>query len=72
MNPASQQVPYHSLAFSLCHGSLTFPTLAVLNEKNEVVDVIPGYINAGFLNQITHFYGEDAYKTKSWQDFTKK
>lgn len=71
-NPATQQIPYHSLAFTLCHGSLTFPTLVIMNENNEVVDAIPGYINAGFLNQISHFYGDDVYKTKSWQDFTKK
>jgi hypothetical protein len=21
---------------------------------------------------VSHFYGDDAYKTKSWQEFTKK
>ena len=69
INPASNEVPYHSLAFTLSRGSLAFPTLVVMNEADEVIDAIPLYINAGFLKQITRFYGDDAYKTKSWQEF---
>ncbi len=69
-NQATNEMPYHSLAMSLCRSSLTMPTLVVLNEANEVVDNIPLYINAGFLNQIAHFYGDDIYKTKNWQEFT--
>ena len=46
------------------------PTLVVMNEANEVIDNIPLYINAGFLNQIAHFYGDDIYKTKNWQEYT--
>lgn len=70
-NPASKEMPYHSLAFSLCRGSLAFPTLVILNEANEVIDVIPLYINAMFLQQITHFYGDDIYKTKNWTEYTE-
>ena len=69
-NQATTEMPYHSLAMSLCRGALTIPTLVVLNEANEVIDNIPLYINAGFLNQITHFYGDDIYKTKNWQEYT--
>lgn len=71
-NPSTERVPYHSLAFELCKGSLTFPTMVVMNEKNEVVDVIHNYINSNFMKLVSHFYGDDAYKTKSWQEFTKK
>ncbi len=70
VNPGTVQIPYHSLAFELCHGSLSFPSLVILNEENEIVDAIPSFINSVFLNQIAHFYGEDVYKVKSWKDFT--
>lgn len=69
-NPATNEMPYHTLAMTLCRGSLTMPTLVVMNEANEVIDNIPLYINAGFLNQIAHFYGDDIYKTKNWQEYT--
>ncbi len=69
-NPGTKEMPYHSLAMSLGRGSLTMPSMIVMNEANEVVDVIPLYINTTFLNQISHFYGDDIYKTKSWQEYS--
>ncbi len=68
-NPASQEMPYHPLVFELGKGSLNIPSLIVMNEENEVIDAIPLYINSNFLKQISRFYGDDAYKTKSWQEF---
>lgn len=69
-NPGTKEMPYHSLAMSLGRGSLTMPSIIVLNEVNEVIDVIPLYINTTFLNQIAHFYGDDIYKTKKWQEYS--
>lgn len=69
-NPSTNEMPYHSLATSLGRGSLTMPSMIVMNEANEVVDVIALYINTTFLNQVAHFYGDDIYKTKNWQEYS--
>ncbi len=68
-NLKSQQSPFHQLAFALTNNALNFPSLIVLDEKHTVLDVIPAYIPPKFLNEIIHYYGEDIYKTKSWQEF---
>ena len=68
-NLKNQQSPFHQLAFALTNDALNFPSLIVLDEKHTVLDVIPSYITPKFLNEIMHYYGEDIYKTKSWQEF---
>ncbi|MBK6988522.1 MAG: DUF255 domain-containing protein [Bacteroidetes bacterium] len=69
-NPGTKEMPYHSLAMSLGRGSLTMPSMIIMSEANEVIDVIPLYINSPFMKQISHFYGDDIYKTKSWQEYS--
>lgn len=70
-NPGSKEMPYHSLALSLGRGSLSIPSMIIMSEANEVIDVIPLYINIPFMKQISHFYGDDIYKTKSWKDYSE-
>ena len=71
INQKNQQMPFHQLAITFGRNSIVFPSLIVLDENMEVVDVIPSYITPDFLNDIIHYYGENFYKTKSWQDFIK-
>lgn len=68
-NPQSQQMPFHQLAATLSRNSITFPTMVVLDEKQEIVDVIPFYLNPAVLTNIATFYGSNIYKQKSWKDF---
>ena len=71
-NPTTRETPFHQLAFVLGRNSLTFPSLIVLDEKKEIIDVIPSYIPTGFMNEIIHYYGDDKFKSKSWQDYLKE
>lgn len=71
MNTRSAQAPFHQLAFYLGRNSITFPSLIVLDEAMEILDVIPSYISPAFLKDIARFYGSDNYKVKSWQEFIK-
>jgi len=68
-NPRSPQMPFHQLAMTLCHNSLTLPTLVILNEKMEILDAVPFYLNPTVLKNIATYYGDDVYKKKSWSDF---
>jgi thioredoxin-related protein len=71
-NPKTQQFPFHQLAFALENNALSFPSLIVLDEHQTVVDIIPSYIPPRFFKDIIHFYGENKYKSKSWQEFVKE
>ena len=71
-NEKSSQVPFHQLAFYLGKNTIVFPSLVVMDENMEVIDVIPSYISPHFLNAIIHYYGENINKIKSWEEFIKE
>lgn len=70
VNPRNAQMPFHQLALAFTRNNLVFPTMIVLDEDLKPVDAIPSYIQPVFLNDIIHFYGEDAYKKQSWKDYS--
>ncbi|MFL5731291.1 MAG: thioredoxin family protein [Cytophagaceae bacterium] len=46
-----------------------YPTTVYLDQEQNLLQPIPGYLEAEMLNKILHFYGEDSYKTMSWEQF---
>jgi thioredoxin-related protein len=70
-NPKNPQIPFHKLALTLSRNSLSFPSLIILDENFNTIDVIPSYISPVFLNEIIHFYGDNIFKTKSWQEYVE-
>jgi len=68
-NQKSAQAPFHDLALALCRNNFALPSVIILNEKLEIVDGIPFYLPPSSLNDILHYFGDDEYKVKSWQDF---
>lgn len=70
-NSRTPQAPFHQLAVALCRNSFTLPTMVVLDEEQNVLDAIPFFLNAKVVNDITDFYGNNIYKTKSWVDYVK-
>lgn len=68
MTPNSQ-FPFHPLVLELTRGNFMLPTISILDEKDQIIDVIPFYLNETLLGEIMTFYGNDIYKTKSWQQW---
>ena len=68
----NEQIPFNKLSMSLCGNNLVLPMLLVLDEENKIIDRIPGFIHPRFLKDISHFYGENVYKTKQWPDYMKQ
>ena len=62
---------YHELSASLLNGKLSYPTTIFLSEKEEVLDRIPGYLNAEMMEKVLTYFSEEQYKTKKWEDFNK-
>jgi thioredoxin-related protein len=46
-----------------------YPTTVYLDQDMNLLQPIPGYLGAEMLDKILHFYGEDHYKTTSWDQF---
>lgn len=68
-NPALPQMPFHELSKVLSRNNLVIPTMAILDEDNNILDAIPFYLPPPILKKILYFYGEDIYKNKSWSDY---
>jgi len=64
----------HQLAVSLLQGQLSYPTVVFLlkneNDKYEVAP-IPGFKQPKEMETLLSFFADNAYKTKSWEDFQK-
>jgi thioredoxin-related protein len=61
--------PFNTFAFRLTGGQLTLPSLSVLDEQLQVIDVLSVYQHPKHLKPILLYYGGNVYKTKKWPDY---
>ncbi|MEQ9425868.1 MAG: DUF255 domain-containing protein [Cyclobacteriaceae bacterium] len=59
----------HELAYALLNGKMSYPTVVFLNEEMQILQPLPGYQKAPFFDKVIKFYGENAHKNKSWDEF---
>lgn len=59
----------HELAYALLNGKLSYPTVVFLDEEFKMIQPLPGYQKAPFFEKVIRFYGEDAHKDMSWNEF---
>ncbi|MEI7811294.1 MAG: thioredoxin fold domain-containing protein [Ignavibacteria bacterium] len=52
-------------------GITEFPATLFLDENQKPITVVPGYIESKEMIKILRFINEDAYKTRSYEDFIK-
>ena len=62
---------YHELAFALLDGRMGYPAFVYLDESFSRIMVSPGYKQVGQLKKEMSFASQEAYKTQSWQDFSR-
>jgi hypothetical protein len=67
----NEQIPFNKLSMELCRNNLVLPMLVVLDEQNTILDAVPGFIPSRFLRDISHYYGDNVFKEKSWKDYTQ-
>ena len=63
------QMPFHELTKILSRNNLVIPTLAILDENNNLLDAVPFYLPPAVLKKVLFYYGEDVFKTKSWSEY---
>lgn len=69
---AQGQRGYHELAAALLEGSMSYPTVLFLNEKIELVQRIPGYLDIPTFDAILHYLAEDKHLSVPWADFQEE
>ena len=61
----------HQLASALLQGRLSYPSYVFMNEKNQLITVAPGYIEAKEFLPILQYIGTDAYLRQTFKDYIK-
>ncbi|WP_081671022.1 thioredoxin family protein [Sporocytophaga myxococcoides] len=46
-----------------------YPTTVYLDSNENLLSPVPGYLDVDILDKILHYYGEEHYKTKTWEQF---
>ncbi|WP_298766369.1 DUF255 domain-containing protein [uncultured Polaribacter sp.] len=62
---------YHQLSASLMNGKLSYPTTIFLDENEELIQAIPGYLDKKTFEKIIVFFSDKNYESKKWKAFEK-
>ena len=61
----------HRLAHALLRGKMSYPSYVIMNEEMQTLQVIGGYQRVEAFEPMIHFFGDEAYKVMSGEDFLK-
>jgi len=61
----------HQLAGAFLQKEIKFPSLFWLDEKAQLINKMSGFYGTDFLNVVFHYFGDDAFKSKPWEDYYK-
>lgn len=60
---------YHELANKITMGNLQYPTVVFLDENMDVIQPIPGFIDAERFEILMTFFAGDYHKTTPWRKY---
>ncbi len=63
-----QTMTEQELAAQIFHAT-SFPTTVYLDEGENLLQPLAGYLEPDVLTKILHYFGDDYYKNTSWDDF---
>jgi len=58
-------------AVELLQGQMSYPTTVILQENFQNPQPIPGYLDVPTIEKVLKYLGEDIYKTKKFDEFSK-
>jgi thioredoxin-related protein len=60
----------HELAVALLNGKMSYPSIAYMDETNQLITAIPGYYDPKKIEPLLSFIANDIYKTnQTYQDY---
>ncbi len=72
INPKDGRNKSHQLAQALLNGKMSYPSYVFMNEKSELITIVPGYMEAKDFEPILHFFAEDKFLSQDWKTFSEK
>jgi thioredoxin-related protein len=63
---------YHELAAEWLNNRMGYPTMVFLDEEMNVIQPIPGFLQADKFDVILHYFGTDSHKTTPWETYERK
>lgn len=69
-NPNGPRKGTHQLAQALLQGKMSYPSYVFMNEKNQILTIVPGYAEAKDFLPILKYFGSDAFLTTSWEEYS--
>jgi thioredoxin-related protein len=61
----------HELAVALLQGKMSYPSIAYMDENNQLLTAVPGYVTPIQIEPILVFFGENHYKSTNWDTFNQ-
>lgn len=62
----------HQLAIALLQGKMSYPSYVFLNDKFQKISTVPGYHDAKFFEKIINYFADEAYKEKSFEEYSEE
>jgi thioredoxin-related protein len=62
----------HDIAIALLQGKMSYPSIVYLDEKFNMIQPLPGYMDAAAFHPIIAFIGQDFYKKEPFDSFKEK
>jgi thioredoxin-related protein len=62
---------YHELAAGLLNGKMSYPSIAYMNEKKELLGAIPGYYTPDRIEPLLNYIVEEKYISQSLEEYQK-
>jgi len=61
---------YHEIAAIITKGRLSYPTISYVDDQGKVLEAAPGYKTADQFKVYLSYYADEAYKTKTFQEYS--
>jgi thioredoxin-related protein len=62
----------NEIAISLLNKRMSYPTTVYMDEAVSMLSPVPGYLTAEQIMPILKYYGDNIYKSKTWEDYSKE
>lgn len=66
------QKGYNEFALMITGGRLSYPSTVFIDEDSNIIQSIPGYLDAEKFYQILNYFGENRYKDTPWEVYEKQ
>jgi len=67
----NQPHQYHQLPIALLQGKMVFPMQLYFNEEMKLINSMQAYLTPEQIEPMLRYFGEDTFKTQSWEEYIK-